>query len=246
MLQRTNEVRGKMMKQKEEISAANINENRSSGTGKLVCFALFIVLVVGIVCVIVGANSGNISTTVVGIILISLSLILLNVILTIFNRLVRINNKVAESLGLIDIQLKLRFDLIPNLVNTVKGYVKHEEAVFSELTELRGLAYEAANEKQKLAYANNMVPKMRQIVAIAENYPRLRADALFKSLMDELVVIEDKIVAARRIYDSNVNALNTEVMTFPSSIVAKLFDFNKVELFKIDAGERLNVGVSLD
>ena len=234
------------MKQKDEFSYANVNVNRNADVGKLICFALFVVLAVGIVCIVVGANSGNVSTTVIGVVLTALSLILLNVILSIYNRLVRYNNKVSESLALIDIQLKLRFDLIPNLVNTVKGYVKHEEAVFSELTELRGLAYDSVNQKQKLAYANNMVPKMRQIIAISENYPKLQADTLFKSLMEELVVVEDKIVAARRIYDSNVNALNTEVMTFPSNMVAKLFDFNKVELFKIDAGERLNVNVSLD
>ena len=233
------------MKPNDQFNYKNVNENRNSYVGKLICFALFIVLGVGIFYIIFSANIGQTTTLIIGIILTAISFFLLSFILSTYNRLVSYSNKVSESLALIDIQLKLRFDLIPNLVSTVKGYAKHEKDIFKELSELRSLAYEAQNQKQKIAYANNMVPKIRQLVAISESYPELKSDALYKSLMSELVVVEDKIVAARRIYDSNVNVFNTEIMTFPSNLIAKLFDFNKVELFKIDAGERLTPLVKL-
>ena len=156
-----------------------------------------------------------------------------------YNKLVRYRNKVKESLALIDIHLKLRFDLIPNLVNTVKGYAKHEEKVFEEVVKLRNQAVKLENEEEKLAVANRIVPKIKHILMIAENYPKLKADALFKSLMDELSTVEDKIVASRRIYDSNVNAYNTLIQTFPNNIFAFIFRFEKQEMFKIDAGENL-------
>ena len=168
-----------------------------------------------------------------------LSFAIMIVIISVYNKLVRYRNKVKESLALIDIQLKLRFDLIPNLVNTVKGYTKHEEKVFEEVVKLRNQAVKLENEEQKLEVANKIVPKMKHIIMLAENYPKLQADALFKSLMDELTIVEDKIVAARRIYDSNVNAYNTLIQTFPNNVFAFVYGFTKQEMFKIDAGENL-------
>ena len=104
-----------------------------------------------------------------------------------YNKMVRYRNKVKEGLRLVDIHLKLRFDLIPNLVSTVKGYAKHEKEIFDNLIELRKKAVEASEEKEKLEYANEIVPNMKHVIAIAENYPELKADTLFKSLMDELI-----------------------------------------------------------
>ena len=213
-----------------------------------VLIAFFILsLVAGIVCGAVSMISFDINAIMI---LLAVALFVVGIsglsfITSSYNKLVRYKNKVAESLALIDIQLKLRFDLIPNLVATVKGYASHEEKVFSEITKLRKQAIEATDEAQKLEYANAIVPKMRNIIAIAENYPQLKADALFKSLMDELVLVEDKIVASRRFYDSNVNLYNTALEVWPTNIIAKLYEFKKEPLFKIDAGERIAIKVEL-
>lgn len=163
-----------------------------------------------------------------------------------YNKMVRYKNKVKESLALIDIHLKLRFDLIPNLVKVVKEYSKHENEVFSKLIETRKLAVEANSEKQKLEYANELVPQMRHVLAIAEDYPELKADALYRSLMEELVLIEDKIAASRRFYDSNVTQYNTLIGVFPNNLMASMFKFEEMELFKIDVGEGFNLKINLD
>lgn len=162
-----------------------------------------------------------------------------------YNKMVKYRNKVKESLALIDIHLKLRFDLIPNLVNTVKGYSKHENEVFSKLIELRKYAMNAKEEKEKLEYANEMLPKLRQILVIAEDYPKLKADSLYKSLMEELILAEDKIAASRRFYDSNVSEYNTLIKTFPNNIISSMFGFKECELFKIDVGENFASKIEL-
>ena len=162
-----------------------------------------------------------------------------------YNKIVRLNNKVNETLALIDIHLKLRFDLVPNLVSTVKGYMKHEKEVLEEVTKLRNLAANEQNEDKKIEYANMLLPKLKMVLAYTENYPDLKANVVFKQLMEELVLIEDKLVASRRFYDSNVNEYNTAISTFPGFWVAKLCKFEKHTMFKIDAGENINVVVSL-
>ena len=162
-----------------------------------------------------------------------------------YNKFVYLNNKVEQSLALVDIQLKLRFDLVPNLVAVVKEYEKHEKEVFTEVTKLRNLALKCDDEKQKLQYANDILPKIKQIVVIAENYPELKAETVFKSLMNELVEIEDKLVAARRIYDSNVNEYNTTIQIFPNNMFAKWYNFTGFELYKIDSAEKINVNIDL-
>lgn len=156
-----------------------------------------------------------------------------------YNKMVRYRNKIQESLSLIDIQLKMRFDLIPNLVNTVKGYAKHEKETFKETIALRNAALAATDEQEKLELSNKLVPKMKDIVMIAEDYPELKAQSLYKSLMEQLVDIEDRIVSARRIYDSNVNLYNTLIATFPNNLVATTFKFSKEQMYKIDAGENI-------
>jgi len=163
-----------------------------------------------------------------------------------YNKMVKYRNKVKESLSLVDIHLKLRFDLIPNLVNVVKGYCKHEKEIFKEIIETRKLAMDAKEEKEKLEYANKLVPELRQILFVAEDYPELKADSLYKSLMEELVLAEDKIAASRRFYDSNVSLYNTLISTFPNNIVASSSGFKEMELFKIDVGENFNTKINLD
>lgn len=164
-------------------------------------------------------------------------LILVIVVISQYNKMVKYKHKVEESLSSVDVHLKLRFDLIPNLVNTVKGYSKHEHEVFRELIKTRKLAVNAKDEKEKLERANELVPQMSHVLAIAEDYPELKADALYRSLMEELVLVEDKIAASRRFYDSNVSHYNTLIEVFPNNILANMFGFQKMELFKIDVGE---------
>ena len=172
-------------------------------------------------------------------------LILLCFCVPTYNKMVRYRNKVKESLRLIDIHLKLRFDLIPNLVSTVKGYAKHEEAVFSKLIELRKKAVDAKDEKEKLEYANEIIPNINHVLFVAEDYPELKSDALYKSLMEELILVEDKIAASRRFYDSNVSQFNTLIGTFPNNVIASMFGFKSVELFKIEVGERIAVKIDM-
>lgn len=182
---------------------------------------------------------------VAGIIIAAIGLIGLLFAITIYNQYVSCSNKVKESLGLVDIQLKQRFDLVPNLVNTVKGYAKHEKELFEEVTRLRNEANNAVNEKDKLDLANKTLGKMKSIIAVAEDYPELKADRLFQELMDEMVLIEDKLVAARRFYDSNVTIYNTMLQVFPKNLIAKGHGFKTKELFRIDSAERLNIKVEL-
>lgn len=176
---------------------------------------------------------------VLGGILVGLGLILTVALIATYNKMVRYRNKIQESLALVDIQLKMRFDLIPNLVSTVKGYAKHEKETFKETIALRNAAVAATDEQEKLDLSNKLVPKMKDIVMIAEDYPELQAQKLYKSLMEQLVDIEDRIVSARRIYDSNVNLYNTLIATFPNNLVSKIFKFQQQQMYKIDAGENI-------
>lgn len=176
---------------------------------------------------------------IVGGILAGFFVLLLLLIIAKYNKMIRYKNKVSEALSLIDIHLKMRFDLVPNLVETVKGYAKHEQETFVKTLELRALAVGAKTEKEKLEYSNQLVPKMKDIVMIAEDYPKLQADKLYKSLMEQLTDIEDRLVSSRRIYDSNVGLYNTLIQTFPNNAIAKIYGFEKETLFKIDSGENI-------
>ena len=213
--------------------------NKHYGIAVIITICLIGLVSAGVLLVAMGVGDRDVVGVVFGAIILIIGIVASGVVIGAYNKLVRYKNKVKESLALIDIQLKLRFDLIPNLVNTVKGYIKHEEAVFEDVVKLRNQAVKSQDEGKKLEVANKMVPMMKHILMLAENYPKLQADALFKSLMDELTIVEDKIVASRRIYDSNVNLYNTQIQTFPNNIFAYIFGFEREELFKIDAGEHL-------
>ena len=175
-----------------------------------------------------------------------LALILLISLISKYNKIIRYSNKVKESFALIDIHLKLRFDLIPNLVAVVKKYSQHEKETLEEITKIRKLATEATDNKEKIEYANKLVPQMKNLIAIAESYPDIKADTLYKSLMEQLVDAEDRIASARRIYDSNVNQYNTLIEVFPSNLVARGFGFDRQELFRIDVGENILPQVNME
>lgn len=147
-----------------------------------------------------------------------------------YNSFIRLRNRAREAWSDIDVQLKRRYDLIPNLVEAVKGYMAHERQVFEKVTEARARAM-GAGAKEKAGAENMLSGALKSLFAVAENYPQLRASENFKQLQDELSDTENKIQAARRFYNTNVRDLNTKIETFPSNLIANLFGFTKMEFF---------------
>lgn len=152
-----------------------------------------------------------------------------------YNGFVRLVNRVKEAWADIDVQLKRRYDLIPNLVETVKGYATHETSAFEKVTNARAQALGAQGVKAKEAADNMVTDALKSIFAIAEAYPQLRAVESFTKLQDELSDTENKIQAARRFYNGNVRDLNTMVETFPSNFIARMFNFKQAEFFELEA-----------
>lgn len=151
-----------------------------------------------------------------------------------YNKFVTLINRAKEAWSDIDVQLKRRYDLIPNLVNTVKGYALHESGTFDKVTTARAAAMGAQNIADKGKAENMLVSALKSVFAVAEAYPDLKANANFLSLQSELSDTENKIQASRRFYNGNVRDLNIAVDSFPNNIVSKLFHFVKMELFTLD------------
>jgi LemA protein len=154
-----------------------------------------------------------------------------------YNRFITHINRAKEAWSDIDVQLKRRYDLIPNLVNTVKGYATHESEVFENVTKARAAAMGAQNIADKGKSENMLASSLKTVFAIAESYPELKANQSFLSLQTELSDTENKIQAARRFYNGNVRDLNISIDSFPSNLIAKLFHFMKMELFTLDESE---------
>lgn len=151
-----------------------------------------------------------------------------------YNGLVKTNERVNEAWSDITVQLKRRSDLIPNLVNTVKGYAKHETKVFNDVTKARSEVINAKGPAET-AKADNMIEgALKSLFAVAEAYPDLKANENFKALQDELVDTEDKIQAARRFYNGSTRDLNIKVKVFPTNIFAKKLGFSQREFFEVD------------
>jgi len=170
------------------------------------------------------------------IILIVAGLIILWVIFT-YNRLITLRNRAKEAWSDIDVQLKRRYDLIPNLVEAVKGYASHEKGVFENVTKARtaAMAAEQSGDPKKIGQAENMLSgTLKSLFAVSENYPDLKASANFLELQRELRDAEDKIQAARRFYNTNVRDLNIKIEIFPANIVANVFKFAKMDFFEIE------------
>ncbi len=155
--------------------------------------------------------------------------------IAIYNGFVRLVNRTKEAWADIDVQLKRRYDLIPNLVETVKGYATHEREAFENVTKARAQALGAQTVKEKETADNMVTSALKSIFAISENYPQLRAVESFTQLQNELSDTENKIQAARRFYNGNVRDLNTRLETFPASIVGNMFGFEKREFFELEA-----------
>jgi len=160
-----------------------------------------------------------------------------------FNRLVRLRVRTENAWSQIDVQLRRRYDLIPNLVETVKGYAAHEREVFEEVTNARANAQAASGVQDQARAENQLTAGIRRLIAVAENYPQLKASQNFLALQEELTGTESKIAFARQFYNDQVMSLNTLIQSFPSSIVAALGRFQPREFFDIEEPARGPVGV---
>ncbi len=156
----------------------------------------------------------------------------------VFNGIVSLRNRTQEAWSDIDVQLKRRHDLIPNLVETVKGYAKHEKELFEKVTEARASAMQAKGAKDAAAKENVLTNTLKSVFAVAENYPQLRASENFQKLQDELTDTENKIEAARRFYNGNVRDFNIKIQVFPNSMVAGMTGSKAFELFGAAEGEK--------
>lgn len=153
-----------------------------------------------------------------------------------YNKLVGMDEDTNTALSNIDNQLQRRVDLIPNLVNTVKGYAKHEEDVFKQVSDARSKLAGASTPKEKAEANGEVNSALSRLLAISENYPDLKADKQFTGLRDELAGTENRIAVARNDYNTSVNKYNQAIRHFPTTIVAKLFGFDKKEYFKAESG----------
>ena len=151
-----------------------------------------------------------------------------------FNRFISLRNRAQEAWADIEVQLKRRYDLIPNLINTVKGYATHESKVFDQVTSARSNAMSSQGANKNHAEAENMLSgALKSLFAVFEAYPDLKANQNFLSLQSELSDTENKIQAARRFYNTNVRDLNISIQSFPSNVIANTFKFSKMEFFDL-------------
>ncbi len=174
----------------------------------------------------------------IGVIVLIVVVVLVILGIGIYNSLITLKNRVDEAWSDIDVQLKRRYDLIPNLVNTVKGYAAHEKGLFEKVTEARAAAMGAQTPAQKEQAENMLSGTLKSLFAVAENYPDLKANQNFLELQRELTDTEDKIQAARRFYNGNVRDFNTKIQVFPTNIFAGILGFTKREFFAAEEGEK--------
>jgi LemA protein len=160
-------------------------------------------------------------------------------VIFLYNGVITLKNRTEEAYADIDVQLKRRYDLIPNLVSTVKGYATHEEGVFTKVTEARASAISAEGAAAQAKAENMLKDALKSLFAVVENYPELKANENFLKLQEDLKDTEDKIEAARRFYNGNVRDFNTKIQKFPNNIIAGQLGFSDFEFFEIgDEGEK--------
>jgi LemA protein len=171
-------------------------------------------------------------------ILIVALVVLLLIVIGIYNSLIQLRNRVENGWAQIEVQLKRRNNLIPNLVETVKGYAKHEKGLFENVTKARSAVMSAPTPQGKAEASNFLTSTLKSLFAVAENYPELKANENFQSLQKELSETEDKIAYARQFYNDITMRYNIKTQTVPSNIVAAMFNFEKKELFEAPETER--------
>lgn len=173
------------------------------------------------------------------IVIVAAAALMAGTLIVLYNRLVRLRNMVREGWSGIDVQLKRRANLVPNLVETVKGYMGHERDLLEKVTELRSNSVRAGDMAQKQQAENALAGGLARLLAVAENYPDLKADENFQDLQQQLAAIEDQIQLARRYYNGTVRNLNIAIESFPSNLVAGWFAFQPAAFFEIEApGDR--------
>lgn len=165
-------------------------------------------------------------------------------VVAVYNGLIKLKNRVDEAWSDIDVQLKRRYDLIPNLINTVKGYAAHEREVFEKVTEARTRAMGAGSAHDKAEAENMLSGTLKTLFAVSENYPDLKANQNFLELQRELTDTEDKIQASRRFYNGNARDFNIKIEVFPNNLIAGMLKFTKREFFEAGEAEKENVQVS--
>lgn len=163
--------------------------------------------------------------------------------LSTYNSLVRLNNKVKEAFATMDVYLKKRWDLIPNIVETVKGYAAHEKDTLAQVINLRNGAYESMSDDEKIKANQELSKGVTKIMALAESYPDLKANQNFNELSRELTKVEEDIANSRKYYNGVVRSFNDKVQMFPSNIFAGMFGFRSKEMFEANETERQNVKV---
>lgn len=178
-------------------------------------------------------------------VIIGIVILLVIYVLVIYNGLIKSNNIVKEAFSTMDIYLKKRWDLIPNLVEVVKGYAKHEQEVFNQIATLRTNSYESMAMDKKIDVNEQLTQRISNIMAISENYPELKASENFLQLSRDLTKIEDEIANSRKYYNGAVRILNNKIQMFPSNIVANIFGFKQANMFEANANEKNNVKVDL-
>lgn len=181
-------------------------------------------------------------TIILIVILVLLALIIMYIIST-YNTLVKLRNRVKDQWAQIDVQLKRRFDLIPNIIETVKGYTKHENETLKGIVEARNKFTVAKTPEEEMEANNKLSQATRGLLALAESYPELKADSSFINLQNNLEETENKIASARQFYNDTVLTLNNKIEVFPSNIIANMFGFKKSAFFEAESEARENVKV---
>ena len=180
-------------------------------------------------------------------ILIAVIVVIVLWIVSTYNSLVGLRNTCKEAFSTMDVYLKKRWDLIPNLVETVKGYAKHEKDTLQEVISLRNTPYESMSDDEKVKTNQKLSQSVTKIMALAEAYPELKANENFMALQKDLKDTEDKISYARQFYNDSVTMYNTKLEVFPSNIIASMFGFKPEEFFKVESEEaRKNVKVDFN
>jgi LemA protein len=178
------------------------------------------------------------AVVIVLVVVLGLILLMALMMLGIYNGLIRSRVRTREAWSGIDVQLKRRADLVPNLVETVRGYASHERETFENVTRARAMLQQAGSPAQAAEANNQLSQALRSLFAVAENYPQLRASENFMALQNELTDIEEKIAYARQFYNRNVSDFNTRIQVFPNVIMANMFNFQRFEFFEAEEEAR--------
>ncbi len=181
---------------------------------------------------------------VIGWVILGIVVVIALVIWLVYNSFIRVKNQVENSWAQIDVQLKRRTDLIPNLVETVKGYAKHEKTVLEDVTKARTALMQAKSVGQKAKASNQLTDTLKSLFAVSENYPQLKANENFLQLQEELSGTENKIAYSRQHYNDMVMRYNTLRESFPSNMIASMFNFGKRDMFETPEAEKQPVKVS--